>query len=270
MGALMNIYITLPTENPNGYLRGRRLSWDQITYFVYNSILAKFPKNTIYSPWKNGPTEEFVMPRNEVKMTKADVFISARPCYQLKEFPERSIIIDNDNFDVGKWKHGKFNKYDIGSNAIPTHSSLLDGLYGAVFKTNDVAIRKWNSNDPDVFETKQFLVSNIKNIELVPHPIDKNYFSTFYNRDLRLSKLKMLVYNRGGKDPGGKNAEQLIDMLRSNNFETSSYSIIDYIHKADSTVRGILSEFAYLAHISYSEGFPYFANEFLCQGLPLW
>jgi hypothetical protein len=30
-----------------------------------------------------------------------------------------------------------------------------------------------------------------------------------------------------------------------------------------------LSEFAYLAHTSYSEGFPYFANEFLCQGLPL-
>jgi hypothetical protein len=268
MDKAMNIYISLPPENPNGYLNGKRCSWDQITYFVYNSILAKFPNNTIYTNWKNGPTEEFVLPKNDIQMTNKDVFISARPSYQLKKFPERSIIIDNDNFDVNKWKHGKFSKYGIESNTYPTHQSLLEGLYGAIFKTNDVAIRKWNSDNIDVLETKQFLVSNVKNVELVPHPIDKRYFSAFYNRDLRLSKLKMLICNRGGKDAGGKNAEQLIDMLKSN-FDSASYSVIDHVYKSDRAVREILSNFAYLAHTSYSEGFPYFANEFLCQGLPL-
>jgi hypothetical protein len=268
MDTPMNIYISLPPKNPNGYLQGKRLSWDQITYFVYNSILAKFPNNTIYTSWKNGSTEQYVMPEPDIQMSKEDVFISARPCYQLKTFPERSIIIDNDNFEVDKWKNGKFNKYGIESDTYPTHQLLLEGLYGAIFKTNDVAIQKWNSDNADVLETKQFLVSNIKNVELVPHPIDKGYFSKFYNKNLQLSKLKMLVYNRGGKGAGGKNAEQLIDMLRSNNLD-GSYLVIDGLHKTDSAVRGILSEFAYLAHVSYSEGFPYFANEFLCQGLPL-
>lgn len=266
----MNIYITLPPINPNGYLQGKKLSWDQITYFVYNAILKKFPKNTIYCSWETGPTEQFVKPRNEIPMTNKDIFISARPCYQLKKFPERSIIIDNDNFEVDKWKYGKFSKYGINSNTWHTFplNSLMEGLYGAIFKTNDVAIRKWNTNNPDVLETKQFLTSNIKNIKLVPHPMDKDRFSILYNKDLKLSKLKMLVYNMGGKGVGGKNAEQLMEMLKSN-FDSSVYYEISGLHKQESSIKRILSEFAYLAHTSYSEGFPYFANEFLCQGLPL-
>ena len=253
---MVKIYVSLPVHNPNGYAHGSRLSWDQITYFVYNAILAKFPNITSYSQFNN-----------DLPITKNDVLISCVCGSQLGKFPDRTIIVDNDNFEVGKWKRGRFDKYGLNAETAHTYifNHLLEGLYGAIIKTNDVAMRKWNTDHEDVFEKKQFLLANVKNLVLSQHPIDKNYFGKFYDPNLKLSKLKMLVYHGGSS----KNAAQLIDMLGAN-FQSSSYSVIGGISKTDQGVRSILSEYAYLAHTSYSEGFPYFANEFLAQGLPLY
>jgi len=250
------IYISFPPPNPTGYASGiplYRTSWWQITYFVYNAVFSKFPNITRYCP----PT----------RFTDSDIFISNVPNPRLQEIPHRTIIVDNDNFEVGKWKLGKFTKYGINSETPYSYpyNHLLKGLYGALIKTNDVAIRKWNTDNEDVLEKKQFFLDNIKNVQISPHPIDKNYFGSFYNRDLRFTKPKMLVYNA----PPLKNATQLVEMLNAN-FDSSRYDVVDCVHKSDSGVRDVLSKYTYLAHISYSEGFPYFANEFLCQGLPLY
>lgn len=199
-------------------------------------------------------------------MTKNDILISCVPNDQLRKFPERTIIIDNDNFEVGKWKYGKFTKYGLEAQTDHTFpfNHCMEGLFGAIFKTNDVAINKWNSDNPDVLEKKQFLCSNIKYVIPTPHPIDKNYFCKFFNKEYKINKMKMLVYNA----PWRKNATQLVEMLR-NNFSSDKFFVTDNIYKGDAEVRRILGEYSYFAHTSYSEGFPYLANEFLCQGLPL-
>jgi hypothetical protein len=249
------IYLSFPVPNPNSYACGLRTSWAQIVYFVYNAVHNKFPKITRY--YWNG----------ELHLQPDDVFISNVPNPRLQEHPNRTIIVDNDNFEVGKWKHGKFTKYGIDAETpygYP-YNHLLKGLHGALLKTNDVAIRKWNTDNEDVLEKKQFLLENIKNVQMSPHPIDKNYFGSFYNRDLRFAKPKMLVYHA----PPLKNATQLVEMLNAN-FDSSLYDVVGGVQKSDNEVRGILSKYTYLAHTSYSEGFPYFANEFLCQGLPLY
>jgi hypothetical protein len=237
-------------------MKGNKYSLAQITYFIYNAIFNKFPQNTKYLHWEM-----------DIPMKKDDILISCIPNRQLKKFPGRSIIVDNDNFEVGKWKRGKFEKYGINSEINYTYpfNDFMIGVYGAIFKTNDIAIRKWNNDNEDVLEKKQFLLSNIKHIEIVQHPMDKDYFSKFYDPNLKHSKLKMLVYDAGPT----KNAKQLTYILK-NYFSQSSFEIITKLQKNENNVMQILSEFAYLAHTSYSEGFPYFANEFLCQGLPLY
>lgn len=250
------IYISFPPPNPTGYASGIplfRTSWWQITYFVFSAIYNRFPKITRYCP----PS----------RFTRNDIFISHVPNPRIQDIPHRTIIVDNDNFEVGKWKYGKFTKYGIDAETpygYP-YNNLLKGLHGALIKTNDVAIRKWNTDNEDVLEKKQFMLENIKNVQLSPHPIDKSFFGKFYNKEQRFDKPKMLVYNA----PPLKNATQLAEMLQAN-FDSSRFDIVDSVHKADNIVREILSKYTYLAHVSYSEGFPYFANEFLCQGLPLY
>jgi hypothetical protein len=254
---MSTIYLSLPVDNPNLYAQGHRASWAQITYFVYDAISRQFPGNVKYLPYgKNIPIQ------------KNDVLVSCVPNDQLGKMPERSIIIDNDNFEVAKWKYGKFNKYGLEAQTDHTwpFNVFLMGLYGAIFKTNDIALRKWHSDHPDILEKKQFLLKNIKRVELVPHPIDKSYFTKLYNPNLHLPQLKMLIYHA----PWRKNATQLIQMLQRNNISTNTYDIVSSVNKTDAEVMRILNKYAYLAHISYSEGFPYFANEFLCQGLVLY
>jgi hypothetical protein len=255
---MSTIYLSLPVDNPNLYAQGHRASWAQITYFAYEALSRQFPGNVKYLPYSHN-----------IPLQKHDVLVSCAPNDQLCKMPERSIIIDNDNFEVSKWKHGKFDKYglDVPTDHTYQFNKFLVGLYGAIIKTNEVAIDKWNSNHPDVFEKKQFLLNNITHVNIVPHPIDKAFFSKLYNPKLKLPKLKMLVYNA----PWRKNAEQLVEMLRKHGFSSDQYSVISELNKNNqSEIKRVLSQYAYLAHISYSEGFPYFANEFLCQGLVLY
>jgi hypothetical protein len=254
---MVNIYVSFSVQNPNIYTRGFRTGNNQIAYFVYNAIARKFPNNTIYNEW-----------HTELQINPDDILVTGIPCTQIRKRPDRTILVDNDNFEVGRWKHGLFLQHGINAEIGCTWvlNPVIEGVYGAIYKTNDVAIRKWNSDHPDVIDKKQNLLANIKNVHISPHPIDKAYFSGFYNPNLQLNKLKMLVYHAGPQ----KNAAQLIDML-TKNFDSSLFTITGGINKMDvNGIRQILSEYAYLAHTSYSEGFPYFANEFLTQGLPLY
>jgi len=253
---MSTIYLSFPVNSPDAY-KNNKTSWAQITYFIHKALAKEFPGRVKYLRYGTN-----------IPMKKEDVLISCIPNDQLGKMPERSIIIDNDNFEVNKWKHGKFRKYGLEAQTDLTSpfDKYLKGLYGAVFKTNDVAIKKWESDNSDVKEKKDFLLKHIQHVELVPHPIDKDHFSKFYRPQYKAEKLRMLVYNA----PWRKNAVQLVKMLRRNNFSTDSYAVISSMNKSDNEVRKVLNKFAYLAHVSYSEGFPYFANEFLCQGLVLY
>lgn len=249
------IYVSFPVPSPMSYSGGNRASWAQITYFVYNALTERYPGKVRYIQWTK-----------DIPMTKDDILISCVPNDQLRKFPNRTIIIDNDNFEVNKWKFGRFKKYGLDAETDHTFpfNHCMEGLYGAIFKTNDIAINKWNNNNEDVLEKKLYLQSIIQNVVPTPHPIDKDYFTKLYSPDFKIQNMKMLVYNV----PWRKNATQLVEMLKKN-FSTNSFSVVDSIVKVDSIVRNLLSEYAYFAHTSYSEGFPYLANEFLCQGLIL-
>jgi hypothetical protein len=247
------IYISFPAASQDSYPLGDRTSWSQVAHFVHRDLCRKF-SNVHYLRY--GST---------VPMTKDDVLISNVPNRELQKIPGRSIIVDNDNFEVGKWKYGKFTKYGINAETDCTYrfNSVLEGLFGAVLKTSEVAIRKWDSNHQDVLERKQFLLHNIQNVCITPHPIDKDYFGRLYRPDIQLDTLRMLVYNA----PWRKNAVQLVELLR-NNFPEDAYRVVSSINKPVDE-EFIVGNFAYFAHTSYSEGFPYLANELLCQGLVL-
>lgn len=253
----MKIFLSFPVQHPRFYVNKSKTSWAQIAYFIHQAVSKKFRGKVEYIPFGEN-----------VPISEKDILVSFMINDQVCKVPHRTIIVDNDNFEVAKWKYGKFNKYGLGAQTDHTwsYNKLISGLHGAIFKTNDVAIAKWNSNHPDVLEKKQFLLGNINNVEIVPHPIDKNYFSFLYDPDFKIPRLKMLIYNA----PWRKNSVQLIQMIKRNKFPTKSYTIVSSINKTDENVKRILNEYAYLAHISYSEGFPYLANEFLCQGLVLY
>ena len=248
------IYVSLPIR-PNAYPAEDRTSWAQISYFVYDALSQNFPQKVTFVPF-----------RDDVNSTPSDILVSCIPNNNIKKRPNRTIIIDNDNFDVNKWKHGIFAKYGLNTTTDHTfqYNDYFENLYGAIIKTNDVAIWKMNNNHPDVLEKKRFLESKIKHFIYLPHPIDKAYFGKWYKPNLR-PKMKMLVYHCGWR----KNAAQLVDMLKVN-FSTDQFTVIDHLTKTDQIINAILPEYAYIAHTSYSEGFPYFVNEFLTQGLILY
>jgi hypothetical protein len=248
------IYIDLPADPYEYQNNTNRYSLSQVCYFVYSTLKDKYSN----VEFRHG----------NLPLTGNDILITNIPNPQIQQYPHRTILVDNNAFEVDVWKTGCFQKYglnvEIRSGATTRFDYLFDNVYGALIRTNDVAIKKWNSNHPDVFEKKQFFLNSMKKVIIVPHPIDKQYYNSFYNENLKLNSLKMLVYD----GPKGKNAKELIKVLR-NNFSTNMYSIITEISKKEENIRPILHKYAYLAHVSYSEGFPYFANEFLTQGLPL-
>ena len=48
----MNIYISFPASSPTQYFQdGFRTSWQQISHFVYEAVLKKYPNNTQYICW---------------------------------------------------------------------------------------------------------------------------------------------------------------------------------------------------------------------------
>lgn len=252
------IYLSFPAS-PNSYNvknpKTSFIAWSQICYFVYNALKNKF-QNVEYR-------------RGTIPLTENDILITHIPNEQIQQYPHKTILVDNNTFDTNVWKTGHFKKYGLNIPIGPgypftKYDYLYKNLYAVIFKTNDVAINKWNTNNSDVIEKKQFLLNTIQKVIILPHPIDKKSYNDFYEPDLHLPSLKMLVYD--GQE--GKTAKELIKVLQKN-FSPNTYSVIKGIQKTEQNVKQVLNTFAYLAHVSYSEGFPYFANEFLTQGLPL-
>jgi len=250
-----NIYISLPTD-PFSYDRGNKMSWSQIYKFIYEGLVNEFGQVNII-PYSF---------KGSLNFREKDFFIttlSDEPIINhILKFP-RCILIDNNNFDVNKWKFGKFSKF--GYTSPTSLSSRFDNHIKSSLcqfvKTNDVAISKWETDHPDVYEYKKWYIDNNVNVKLMQHPIDKKHYGSFYN-DQKITDPKMIIYHAGPC----KNAKQLIETLVNLGFIIGRD--FDMVGGIDvSNPKPILNKYSYFAHTSFSEGFPYLLNEFFTMGM---
>lgn len=247
----MTIYISF-INDPEGYKdKEKIISHDQIAYFIYKDLSKRF-SNIVYHPF-----------HKPIDLSGDDILVTCIPNKNITKWKDRTIIVDNDTFEVDKWKYGKFKKYGLDKNIDYTYcfNNYLEGLYGALIMTNDIAIMKLSNNHPDVLEKKNFIESNIKHFFCTPHPIDKKYFSENYNKDLKLLSPKMLVYYNGER----KNAYELIEILKSDSFFNDKYDVVNLIERTTNIEYS--KKYNYFAHVSLSESGPYLAYELLCQGI---
>ena len=247
------IYVTF-VNKPDDYLTNHNAN-PAISHFVYHAIKEKFGDRVVSASWTD-----------DLPLSGNDLLVTILPNQNLHKW-KRSIVVTNDNFDVDKWKHGKFKKYGLDlqtDHTIFYNGQLKDTLAG-FWMTNDLAIKRWNDNHTQVAEKKKWLEDNTGKVVLTQPPLDKNYLLKLYNPNQRFSDLRMLIYHGGWR----KNAQQLIDLLNKNGYG-HKFDVITHLNKEDpANVKRYLSKYAYLAHISVSEAFPYFASDLLCQGLLL-
>lgn len=252
----MTIYIALPTD-PLCYDRGYRISWSQIYSFIYKGLVSNFPNVRVY-PYNY---------KGQIPLQKNDVFIttlSDEPIINHILNFNRCILIDNNNFDVTKWKYGKFSKYGYESKASKASrfNEHIRKSYAQFVKTNDVAIDKWNNNHEDIYEYKKWYIDNNVNVRLMQHPIDKKFYGSFFDKNKRFEKARMAIYYDGLY----KNAKELIALLNQlgykQGYDFDVFSSIDM-----SKPKQYLDKYMIFAHTSFSEGFPYLLNELFTMGM---
>lgn len=252
------IYVSFP-DSPDAYPDREKINPNVVAcHFIYHALKPKWPGRVEYIHWGKRP-----------KYAPDDIVVGLLGGASMNEW-NRSVVISNDNFDVNKWKHGQFRKYGLNLQTDHTWcwNGGLKGRLACVFMTNDVAMKKWKNDHPDVKEKKDWLLKNVGSMRLMQHPIDKSFWTGKYDPNRRFDHLRMLVYHSDWR----KNAHQLIEILKWCGFkERVNFDVVPWVDKTDpGNLDRILKHYAYLAHVSVSEGFPYMANEFLCQGLLLY
>ncbi len=250
----MRILFNTP-GNPFDYPNKDSRSRPQVASFVFKALQERFGKDMIHIG--GDPSGD-------------DILVTQLSNPRLKTW-KRAVVFSNDNFEVDKWKNGKWRKYGLSFDTMfhPYINNQIKGVSALIMMSNEVAMQKWDTNHKDVYEKKQWLLKNVGNIIITPHPIDKKYWGRLYDPNYKHDKPKMLIYH---STDARKNAKQLIDLLKNNGFKAGyDYDVTDKVNKgSDPHLKEILQKYTYLAHISVSEGFPYFASEFLCQGLILY
>ena len=248
------IYVAF-VNAPNDYLTNHSAN-AAISHFIYHAIKKKYGDMVISALWTD-----------DLPLNNNDLLVSILPNKNLNKW-KRSIVITNDNFDVDKWKYGVFNKYELNFKTDHTifYNCQLNGVLASFWMTNDLAIERWNNNHLQVAEKKKWLEDNAGRVILTQPPLDKEYLIRLYDPNIQFNELKMLVYHDGWR----KNGQHLIDLLNRHGYQ-SKFDVIASMNKEnDNNVKYYLSKYAYLAHISVSEAFPYFASDLLCQGLVLY
>lgn len=241
---------------PDLYPHRMQYSWAQISHFVFDALMRAFPRTKV----------EFFAPGATIPLADSDVLVGNVSDHMLRW--KRSIIVDNDNLDVDRWLHGRFSKY--GADYPTYHTGWtkphMEGCLAALLKTSDVAIRRWDSGDESVAAKKAWLLSSLGSVHVLPHPIDKVVFGARYRPEAQAGRMKMLVYHAGPT----KNARELIDLLGKLGFTGHDFTVTDNITRAPEIVERIVRDYPIFAHVSVSEGFPYLANEFMCDGVLLY
>lgn len=249
----MRIVFSWPCD-PHDYPHKQTYSHAQISHHVFKALRENF-EHVVFAPQGQG-----------FPLQDEDLLISNM--HGPTAFHPKRIILEADNFENDKWLYARFKKFgmDHPTDEVFSLNGHLQGALGIIMMSNDVALRRWHTNDPCVRVKKQFLVQASPWVHVMPHPIDKEYFGKFYRPDARYERARMLIYDEGER----KNAVELVTMLerlgfkRGEDFETTKW-----FNKTESTTRQILDMCMLFGHVSISEGFPYLANEFMCGGMML-
>lgn len=253
------IAVTFPCH-PDLYPMSQQYSWAQISHFVFKALVKAFPKEDV----------RFFNSSDEIPLSGRDILVSNVTDHTKRW--KRSVIVDNDNLEDDKWLKGRFTKYgmDHVTDCTVWTKPHMEDVLAIFLKTNDVALRKWHADDHTVSQKKAWLLGACPAVHVLPHPIDKAYFGSraLWNFDLKhkFKKAKMLVFFAGQR----KNAKELIELLVKLGYDNRNFTVTDQISKSFENVEKILSEYMLFGHVSVSEGFPYLASEFMCQGMMLY
>ncbi|WP_029009844.1 hypothetical protein [Azospirillum halopraeferens] len=246
------IHVSFP-QPPDAYPATRH--WHaQISRFVTEALTARFGRRVAFAPW-TAP----LAPRGR------DVLVSFLPHPALRTW-KRSVVVENMNFDVDKWRHGAFRRhgYDAPLDAVAETYRWLEGQYALVVLSNDVAMRRVAARDPRVAACHDWAVAAVRHLSLHPHPIDKVEFSRLHGRFPVPDKVRMLVYHGGPR----KNSAELVATLRDLGFrENADFSVVGHVPKGNGDLLAFLRQnFAVVANTSFSETGPINMIEYLLSG----
>lgn len=235
----------------------------ELIYHIYNGLKNKYGEKQVeIVPFYKDP------PTNDSK----DILVTQIFGSYGKVLRERVILVENSNFESNKWnKEGKarYTKYGVNSD------NEIDGVYGvneclenvgsAIFISNDVALKRWNENHPDIRMYKNYLQQTIKNIIPIPHPLEKQRYLRFFNPEYIPATPKLLIYHAGSR----KNSLQYIQILRDFGFKEDKHFVItSFVNKNDhELLRRINREYHAFVNCSFSESGPINVIEFMFQGL---
>jgi hypothetical protein len=155
------------------------------------------------------------------------VLVSFLPHPALKDW-KRSVLIENSNFDVDKWRFAVFRRFGLNApvDSVRETEAWMRGHYAALVLSNDVAIRRVASRDPQVAACYDHMASLVRHLSVHPHPIDKVEFSCLASGFPLPPKLRMLVYHAGPR----KNSAELIQTLRDIGLqENSDFSVAAHV-----------------------------------------
>lgn len=246
------IHVSFPLA-PDTY--PARLHWHaQISHFVCRALVRRFGRRVVFSPWE-APLE----PRGR------DVLVSFLPHPALKSW-KRSVLIENSNFDVDKWRHAAFRRYGLNAPVDSTAETdgWLRGQYALIVLSNDVAIRRIAARDPQVAACHDHMAAMARFLSVHPHPIDKTEFSRLHGGVPIPPKVRLLVYHAGPR----KNSAELIATLRDLDLrENSDFSVVPYVDKGRADLMAFLRQnFQIVANTSFSETGPINMIEYLLSG----
>lgn len=226
----------------------------QLAHFVVAALHRRFGDRVRAVPWGA-----------EVEPAGRDVFVSLLPHPLLARW-KRSVVLENLNFDVDKWRHGAFRRYgfDVPLDRTAETMRWLEGQYALSVLGNDVTIARCRAGDPQVAACHDHLKRSVVAMTLHPHPIDKAFFSRLFGQVALPERARMLVYHGGPR----KNSAELIALLRRLGFrEGADFAVSAYVDKNDDAVLArLLSRFLVVASASYSETGPVNMIEYMLSG----
>jgi hypothetical protein len=247
------VYVSFPVS-PDAYPANP--DWHaQLCFFVFQALRQRFGDRVVFYPWETPPP-----------LRSADALVTFLPHPALVHW-KRSVLVDNETFDVDKWRHAAFRRfgYNARVSRVAHHDQPLARQFHRIVLCNDVILRRIETRDSRVAERWDYLNAICDGrITVHPHPIDKAFFGRLYNTLPVPDRARMLVYHGGWR----KNSAELIELLRRTGFvEEEDFAIVKYIDKRDDhLVRYLLQKFFFVGNASFSESGPINMWEYLSSG----
>lgn len=254
------IYVSFP-GNPDAYPSHATYN-PELAHHIYYGLKNKYPDVawvTFYQPPPSFNADKDVL--------VTQVFGN------YKYIPKnRIILVENSNFESMKWiytdkarytKHGISDYNDIDGNQDT--KEYVDDIGNLLLLSNDIAIEKYNSDHPDIAVYKNYLKSTVNNIDMAPHPLNKQRYLKFFDPNFIPSTPKMLVHHAGMR----KNSIQFWRMIDQMGYkEPRDYVSTPYVNKDDHDLLAAVNKtYHMIVSCSYSESGPINIIEFMYQGL---